>query len=165
MRFDKLTWIGALLLAVSTVQPLQAQEHMDHAASATSKFINIPGLPMCVKGAVKNGDPSKGAFVILGKMTTGCLIPWHWHTAKEELMMVAGRAKVEMKEGSPAMLHPADYLNLPAKHVHQFTCETACTVFIGSDGAFDIHYVDAKGNEIAQDEALKTATRGARSKR
>jgi hypothetical protein len=77
-------------------------------------------------------------------------------------MIVAGRAKVEMKEAdmkgaSPATLGPGDYINLPGKHVHQFTCQSACKFFIVCDQAFDIHYVDAAGKEIAQDEALKPA--------
>jgi hypothetical protein len=53
------------------------------------------------------------------------------------------------------MLHPGDYLSLPGKGVHQFTCIVACTFFLSSDGVFDIHYVDASGKEIPPDEALK----------
>jgi hypothetical protein len=48
-----------------------------------------------------------------------------------------------------------DYLHLPSKHVHQFTCITACKLFLAIDAAFDIHYVDASGNEISPDDALK----------
>jgi hypothetical protein len=33
---------------------------------------------------------------------------------------------------------------------------TACTLFIVSDGAFDIHYVDAAGHELSADETLKS---------
>jgi len=108
-----------------------------------------------MKGSVQNGDPSKSNSVILGKAMAGCKIPWHWHTPTEQLMMVAGSAKVEMKDGSPITLHPGDYASLSTKHVHQFTCLAACTLFIASDVAFDIHYVDSSGSEIPVDQALK----------
>ncbi len=43
---------------------------------------------------------------------------------------------------------------MPSKHVHQFTCASACSAFVSSDAAFDIHYVDASGAEISADAAL-----------
>jgi len=43
---------------------------------------------------------------------------------------------------------------MPSKHVHQFTCTSACSFFVNSDVAFDIHYVDASGQEIPPDKAL-----------
>jgi len=155
MRFPIGAAFSAVLVVGSMVQSLRAQDHVVYAASANSKFLNIPGLPTCVAGSVQNGDPSKGGSVIFGKGTAGCRIPWHWHTPTEQLMMVTGRAKVEMKDGSSVTLRSGDYVSLPTKHVHQFTCQTACTLFIASDVAFDIHYVDSSGNEIPQDEVLK----------
>src|SRR5205823_5189833 len=93
--------------------------------------------------------------VIMAKVATGCVIPWHWHSASEELMFVSGSAKVDMKEGAPARMHAGDYLHLPSKNVHQFSCVAACSFFIITDAAFDIHYVDASGKEIPLDEAIK----------
>jgi hypothetical protein len=49
-------------------------------------------------------------------------------------MMVSGRAKVEMKDGSPAALRAGDFLDLPSKHIHQFTCLAACLLFDASTG-------------------------------
>lgn len=43
---------------------------------------------------------------------------------------------------------------MPGKHVHQFTCTSACSAFVNSGGAFDIQYVGAKGKEISPDAAL-----------
>ena len=126
-----------------------------YAAGANAKFVNFPGLPTCMTGSVENGDPSKGGSVILVKAASGCKVPWHWHTPTEQLMVVSGSGKGEMKDGSPVMLHTGDFLSLPAKGVHQFTCLRACSFFLSNDGAFDIHYVDASGQEISPEEALK----------
>ena len=151
--------VCCLLLAIlgigAGVRTSAAQEKMDYAAKATSKFVNFPGLPKCLTGSVQKGDPSKEAAVILAKATTGCVIPWHWHSASEQLMIVSGAAKVGMKDGKPVSVHSGDYLSLPEKNVHEFTCVAACTFFIVTSGAFDIHYVDKDGKEITPDEALK----------
>jgi quercetin dioxygenase-like cupin family protein len=144
-----------LAITVTAFHSANADDKMVYAAKATSKFVNFPGLPKCATGSVQNGDPSKGGSVILLKSAAGCNIPWHWHTANEQLMVVTGSAKVAMKDGSPATIHSGDYLSLPAKNPHQFSCTAACNLFIVSDAAFDIHYVDKDGKEISPDEALK----------
>lgn len=118
-----------------------------------NKFAPMAGLPSCITLAVESGDPSKGASVIVFKGTAGCSIPWHWHTPTEHVMIVSGSAKVEMKDGSSATLSAGGYAMMPSKHVHQFTCTSACSAFVNSDGAFDIHYVDANGKEIPTDAA------------
>jgi quercetin dioxygenase-like cupin family protein len=156
MRSAAYCLLLTILVAGPALRPVHAEDKMTHAGSSTSKFVNFPGLPACMKGSVQNGDPSKGGSVILAKAATGCTIPWHWHTANEQLMVVAGNAKVSMKEGSPATVHAGDYLSLPGKNAHQFQCVAACTLFIVPDGTFDIHYVDASGKEISPEEALKS---------
>jgi quercetin dioxygenase-like cupin family protein len=143
------------LLAGVALTPALAQDNMGYVPMAKAKFGNLPVLPKCATIAVVSGDPSKEAAVIMAKTAAGCVIPWHWHTASEELMFVSGSAKVDMKEGAPARMHAGDYLHLPAKNVHQFSCVAACTFFLVTDGAFDIHYVGASGKEISMDEALK----------
>ncbi len=132
-----------------------AQDKATYVQSSTNKFMNFPAIPKCTSGAVVSGDPSKGAAVLQLKSAPGCAIPWHWHTSNENLMFVSGSAKVEMKDGGPVTVRAGDYLHLPSKHVHQFTCVTACKLFLAIDAAFDIHYVDASGNEISPDDALK----------
>jgi quercetin dioxygenase-like cupin family protein len=93
--------------------------------------------------------------VIVFKATSGCVIPWHWHTPAEHVIILKGSAKMEMKDGGKGVVLTAGgYAMLPSKHVHQFTCTAACTAFVTSDTAFDIHYVDSEGKEIAPDLAL-----------
>ncbi len=121
-----------------------------------NKFAPIPGMPACMTGAVESGDPAKGASLMVFKATANCKIPWHWHTPTEQVMIVRGSAKVEMKGGAATALGPGGFALMPSKHVHQFTCVTACVGFVHSDQAFDMHYVDAAGMEIPPDKALAT---------
>jgi len=156
MRIAACCLLSAVLVAGVATRFASAEDKMVYAGKATSKFVNFPGLPTCMTGSVQHGDPANGASVILAKSTAGCRIPWHWHTADEQLMIVSGSAKVGMKDGQPTALHSGDYLSLPGKSAHQFTCVAACTLFILPSGSFDIHYVDKDGKEISADEALKS---------
>ena len=122
------------------------------------KFANVPGLPTCASAAVLRGDPAKGAAVLLAKMSGGCRVPWHWHSASEELMIVSGSGMLDMKEGKSLPLHPGAYSSLPGHHAHQARCSSACMFFVSTDGAFDIHYIDDKGAEISAEQALKPST-------
>ena len=132
----------------------QAQEMGVLRKLSENKLAPMAGLPSCVTMAVESGDPSKGPSVIVFKATSGCLIPWHMHTPTEHVMIVSGSAKVEMKGGATAILGPGGYAMMPSKHVHQFSCPSACAAFVHSDGAFDIQYVDADGKQIPTEAAL-----------
>ena len=156
MRLVAWCLLCIVIVAGSAVQSAQAEDKMVYAASATSKFANLPGTPQCIKASVANGDPEKGPSVLLAKGTPGCKVPWHWHTPNEQVMIISGQGKLEMKGAKPMLVHSADYLSLSSKQAHQFTCLSACTMFISADAVFDIHYVDASGKEVPAEEALKS---------
>ena len=136
---------------------LAAQDTMVFAAAKSDKFANLPGLPACLKVSVLRGDPTKESAALMLKFAPGCVVPWHWHTAGEALMLIIGAGTAEMKDGKPAGMRPGDYAYLPAKSIHQFKAVTAVMLLDIPDAAFDIHYVDPSGNEIKPEEALKPA--------
>jgi hypothetical protein len=63
-----------------------------------------------------------------------------------------------MQDTKPHALNKGDFVMLPAKHHHQFTCTTNCLFFNSIEGPFDIHYIDKAGKEIPPEQALKTAS-------
>jgi len=137
------------------VANVQAQDMGMVRKMQENKFAAVPGMPSCITAAVQSGDPTKGASVLLFKGKAGCMVPWHWHTPVEQVMLVSGSATFEMKDhkGSTTV-GPGGYAMMPSKHVHQFKCTSACTGFVSSDTAFDIHYVDAAGKEVPPEAAL-----------
>ena len=151
------TLTGSLILILSgTVQAQEAPGQPAGRNMTEMKFVMIPGLPTCGSGSVQSGDPSKGPSIILAKVAAGCSIPWHWHTPNEHVMMVSGMAHIEMKDGAPLTLRAGGFAKMPSRHVHQFRCGAApCALYIYSDTAFDIHYVDGEGKEISPEQALK----------
>ncbi len=149
--------LSLCVLAFAAITPLVAlgQDQMPYASMASSKFMNLPMLPSCMTLAAQHGDPMKGPAILLIKFTSGCEIPWHWHTADENLMMVSGKGKAEMKSGGSHPMAMGDYIYLAGKETHRFICSSSCVLFDMIGGAFDVHYVDADGKEIPPDQALK----------
>ncbi len=127
------------------------------APAAAAKFSPIPNAPECFTVAVEQGDPTKGPSVILAKFAPGCVAPFHWHTPSETAMIAGGSLQTQMKGEEAFIGHKGDYVFLPPHHAHRATClsSTPCLVFLVSDGAFDVHWIDAAGKEISLEEALK----------
>ena len=125
----------------------------------TMKFTPIPDMPGCASAGILRGNPRSGPAWVLLKLASGCRVPWHWHTANETLVVISGRGAVTMKDGPPLQFAPGAYASLPSHHAHQASCSRACLLFNGADAAFDIHYVDASGEEISLDKALKPSAR------
>ena len=141
-----------LVAASGRAQEMTAQPGSNMAAM---KFVTFPPLPTCATGSVASGDPTKGASFILAKGTAGCVFPWHWHTPNEHLMIISGAASLQMKDGKAVTLRAGGFALMPSHHVHQFKCLRGCVLYVYSDTAFDMHYVDKQGNEISPAAALK----------
>jgi quercetin dioxygenase-like cupin family protein len=136
------------------------------APAAAAKFMAIPTAPKCFTIAVEKGDPNTGPSVILARFAPGCVAPYHWHTPSETAMIVSGSLEAQMKDDKAFVGHHGDFVYFPSRHVHRATClgATPCLVFLTSDVAFDIHWVDAQGKEISLDEAVKAGTPAAKKK-
>jgi quercetin dioxygenase-like cupin family protein len=97
----------------------------------------------CLTSAVESGDPAKGPSTIILKAPPNCLVPWHYHTAAEQLIVTQGSVQTEM-EGLPARaLGPGGFAMMPGKAKHQFSCQfkTACVMFVSFDRTYDIFWV------------------------
>ena len=70
-------------------------------------------------------------------------------------MIISGEASLQMKDGKVVTLQMGAFALMPSHHVHQFKCLNACALYVYSDSAFDMHYVDKQGNEISPADALK----------
>ena len=76
-----------------------------------------------------------------------------------------GNATVETKGAAAHDMKGGDYVFLPAKQSHQFTCTATCVFYDLIDSAFDIHYVDKDGNEIPTAQLLKKLPKPRRQRR
>jgi quercetin dioxygenase-like cupin family protein len=166
IRSNRMRALLILLGAVAAVGesvPTHAKdtEQMITLNPQTLVFTPIPDMPACASAAILRGNPRSGPAWVLLKLASGCRVPWHWHTANETLLVISGRGTLEMKDGPPLQFAPGAYASLPKHHAHRASCSRSCLLFNGADAAFDIHYVDASGQEISPDEALRpSATKG-----
>jgi quercetin dioxygenase-like cupin family protein len=161
-----LVMLGAVA-ALGRSVPTHAEdtEKMITLNPKTLKFTPIPDMPTCASAAILRGNPRNGPAWVLLKLGSGCRVPWHWHTANETLLVVSGQGAVAMKDGPPLEFVPGAYASLPSHHAHQASCKRACLLFSGADAAFDIHYVDANGEEISLEKALTPPAKGRRKKK
>ena len=70
-------------------------------------------------------------------------------------MIVSVSATLQMKDAKPVSLQAGAFALMPSHHARQFRCLRSCALYIYSDTAFDIHYTDKQGNEMAPADALK----------
>jgi len=149
--------VAAFLIVSSNSLAQGADQKPVVAPATTAKFGPIPNVPECFTVAVEQGDPTKGPSVILAKFAPGCVAPFHWHTPSETAMIAGGSLQTQMKGEAAFVGHKGDYVFLPPHHAHRATCVSSapCLVFLVSDGAFDVHWIDAAGKEISLEDALK----------
>jgi len=151
--------LSLLSLVAATAAP-QANDKPIAQNASSKDFQKVPNVPDCFTAAVQQGDPGGSSSVLLIKGKSGCKAPWHFHTPNEQVMMVSGVGRVEMKEQQTVTLRAGGFAYAPSKHVHQFTCVSRpCSFFLRSDAPFDIHYVDQNGNEIPSEQALGKVTK------
>ena len=133
---------------------------------ADANFLAVPGVPACTTIASLHGDMSKGSATLMVRMKSGCMVPYHWHTPSEELVVLQGAPLAQMMGQRPVMLRVGSYSQLPSKHVHRFRCTSKvdCLIFMVADATFDIHFVDDAGKEIGTDQALEVARRAGNRK-
>ena len=136
-----------------------------HAAGVTllkpedAKYAPVSVAPACNTLVGMRGDPAKQAATFLTRMTGDCLVPWHWHHATEEVLLIKGKAVAQMKDGQPVTLESGAYTQLPANHVHRFRCasKVPCYMYVVADAPFDINYVAADGTALTPADALAKA--------
>jgi quercetin dioxygenase-like cupin family protein len=153
------TLLICLSLTSLAALSLGAQKTGDHATILRgdgATFATRPDGPDCATSAPAHGDPATGPAVFLVKLDAGCTVPWHWHTANENVIPVSGLIQVSMKGEKPIVVKSGDYIFMPSQHVHQAKCAGSkpCSMYTSIDAALDIHYVDAVGKEIAAEQAL-----------
>jgi quercetin dioxygenase-like cupin family protein len=141
-----------LFVALSLTTAAHAQEP---AHGHSRPFVTSPALPDCATINVVDGNPATEPSITMINIIKDCVIPWHWHTARERLIIVEGTGVVEMKGGRTLNVVPGEFVMMVAKKIYRFTATSEVTLYSIPDGPFDIHYVDADGKEIATAEATK----------
>jgi hypothetical protein len=109
-------------------------------------FGSVPFAPdqdvACLRSALETGNPLTGPSTWILKAPPGCIVPWHSHTAEEQLIVVRGSVMAKMGTQQPAQLEPGGFAVMGSHMAHQFACQgtVACVMFIAFDRAYDIKW-------------------------
>ena len=96
----------------------------------------------CLSSAIETGDPKAGHSTWVLKAPPGCVVPWHSHTAEEQLIIISGAVLAEMTDHPPTRLGPGGFAMMGSRMPHQFSCQgrSVCLMFVIFDGPYDISW-------------------------
>lgn len=108
-----------------------------------------PFLPAGCAIAVVHGDPSKDNADVFFRVPAGAILPSHWHTSAERMVLLAGELHVTYDGQAPVVLRPGSYAYGPAKLPHAGVCASGvpCILFIAFESPLDAIAVESTGKE------------------
>lgn len=143
-RFTKHLVTTALALAlVAAWAAAQAAQEQALARSAQDAQLQWgpcpPFMPSGCGLAVLHGDPAQPNADVFLKIPANAVIPEHWHTSAERMVLVAGELSVTYKGQAKVVLKPGMYAYGPAKLPHSASCggSASCVLFIAFESAVD----------------------------
>jgi len=136
-------WTPAACLAVLISGAALAEEAATGMLKPLSSVKFSPDNDVkCLLSALETGDPTTGPSTFILKAPPGCVVPWHFHTAEEQLIIISGTVLAEMGHHPPARLGPGGFAMMGGHMPHQFTCQgrSACLMVVAFDRAYDIYW-------------------------
>jgi hypothetical protein len=136
-------WTLAACLAVLISGTALAEDAAKGTIRPLSSVKFLPDQDVkCLLSALETGDPTTGRSTLILKASPGCMVPWHFHTAEEQLTIISGNVLAEMTGHQPTRLGPGGFAVMGGHMPHQFTCRgrSACLMIVAFDGAYDIYW-------------------------
>lgn len=101
-----------------------------------------PGPDILPKGsqiAVLHGNPAQPNADIFLKLPGKSIVPMHWHTSAERMVLVSGKMRVSYQGQETKTLKPGTYAYGPAKLPHSAECVSSkpCVLFIAFETSVD----------------------------
>lgn len=105
-------------------------------------------LPDGCRIGVLHGDPGEDNADIFFKVPAGSVIPLHWHTSAERMILVSGELHLNYDGQETVVLRPGTYAYGPAKLPHEGTCKEGdpCVLFIAFESPVDAVPIEGRSN-------------------
>jgi quercetin dioxygenase-like cupin family protein len=102
--------------------------------------------PDCLQFFLENGDMKTGPSTAIMKAKPNCVVPPHYHSAEEQLIIVKGNVSTGMEGMQDSVLGPGGFAMMPSKQPHWFTCtaKEECLMFVTFDHPYDIVWLKQK---------------------
>src|SRR6266571_8896638 len=118
----------------------------DRATGAIKPLSSVKFSPdndvKCLQSATESGDPTTGRSTLILKAPPGCVVPWHYHTAEEQLIIISGTVLAEMTGHPSTRLGAGGFAMMGGHMPHQFICQgkSACLMMVAFDRTYDIFW-------------------------
>jgi len=132
-------WILLLAVTVSAQAPESGPKPGIVRQLSEVKFPSGDG-PDCLQFFLENGNLKTGSSTAIMKAAPKCVVPPHYHTAEEQLIIVKGNVSTGMEGMRDTVLGPGGSAMMPSKQPHWFTCtaQEECLMFVTFDRPYDI---------------------------
>ena len=147
-RSRRATYISSALLCLLLAVALSAQAPKTESKSGIVRQLSEVRFPAgegpaCLQFFLENGDMKTGPSTAIMKAKPKCVVPPHYHTAEEQLIIVKGNVSTGMEGMKDAVLGPGGFAMMPSKAPHWFTCtaKEECLMFVTFDRAYDIVWI------------------------
>jgi len=132
-------WILLLTLTLSAQAPESSPKPGIVRQLAEVKFPSGDSLD-CLQFFLENGDLKTGPSTAVMKAAPKCVVPPHYHTAEEQLIIVKGNVSTGMQGMPDTVLGPGGFAMMPSKQPHWFVCtaKEECLMFVTFDRPYDI---------------------------
>jgi quercetin dioxygenase-like cupin family protein len=138
--------VGIVMAGISFAVPTQTSEGIVRSLSQV-RFEEDEDVK-CLKSSLESGDPRTGSSTFILSAPGKCVVPWHYHTAEEQLVVIRGSVFTQMDGMQPSTLVAGGFALMPSKKHHQFSCRSnsECLMVVSFDRPYDIFWVKERGN-------------------
>jgi quercetin dioxygenase-like cupin family protein len=142
-RYGAVVLLSVLSLRASAAGPSASEPMNGVVKPLAAVHFERDGDVKCLLAALESGDAAKGPSTFILKAPPGCVVPWHYHSAQEQAVIIRGALKMEMDGRSPVTLGAGGFAAMASKAAHQFSClgPTPCLLTVAFDRAYDIFWV------------------------
>ena len=131
--------------SVADEAPMSSDTEASVASADEVEWGDCPAfMPEGCGLAVLQGDPAGKNADVFFKLAPGTMVPNHWHTSAERMVLVSGEMTVDYEGQEPVSLAAGTYAYGPAKLPHETSCAQGetCVLFIAFEEPIDAHTVD-----------------------
>jgi anti-sigma factor ChrR (cupin superfamily) len=122
-RLSRTMLLAASVLVIVTLCSAQSSDKGIARPLSTVKFEQDKNVK-CLMSAVESGDYETGPSTLILKTPPKCVVPWHYHTSAEQLIVIRGSVLAEMEGMAPTVLGPGGFAMMPSQMKHEFSCKS-----------------------------------------
>jgi hypothetical protein len=134
--------VASLIRPVCASEPAAADQMKGEVKPLNTIRFEQDDDVKCLFSALETGDSVRGPSTFILKAPPGCVIPWHFHSAQEQAIVIRGEVRMEMDAHNPVTLQAGGFAVMQSRTAHQFSCvgRMPCLLTVAFDRPYDIFW-------------------------